>query len=157
MSGIRIVKIGPEWDGDLALHRWHWARTASRWTGEVGPKLRDKLVEAAPAKPEWDHPERGAPGRLKASITQQRAGEAVLEFHAHTPYARFVVSGTTAHGIRPVAARWLHWVDPRGVHFRKRVRHPGATANPFPERVLTEQRGMVVDEMRTAVEDTFRR
>jgi hypothetical protein len=43
---------------------------------------------------------------------------------------KFVDEGTTAHIIRPVKAKMLHWVDPQSGEdrFAKEVHHPGSPA-----------------------------
>lgn len=143
-----------------ALFRFTWSNAATQFADTVGPKVRDRLAEACPRKPGWDHPERGVPGRMANSITYRREsdpGDSVnLRYEAHTPYAGYVVHGTTPHEIRPVAARALHWVDLEGEHFRARVSHPGNQANRFPDRVLAEERDSIVEDFTRAVTDAFR-
>lgn len=45
--------------------------------------------------------------------------------------SRYLITGTRAHDIEPVRARVLRWEDSGGVHFARRVHHPGTRPNLF--------------------------
>jgi HK97 gp10 family phage protein len=127
--GVRVQRPGRD-----PLRRFEWTRLAVRWADEVGPLTRTALKAKAPVGKG-----QGA-GRLRDSIRYQRrtlGGAVVLEFTANTPYAKYVLSGTSAHEIRPKAARVLHWVDASGNdRFAAAVRHPGTKPNRFPEKAV---------------------
>lgn len=58
-------------------------------------------------------------------------------------YGRFVRQGTRPHEIRPVRANALRWEDGSGVHFAKKVNHPGTKPNPYHKRALDRVQGAI--------------
>lgn len=154
---LSIDKVG-DW-GNTPIHRFNWEEIAERFVASAGGSTEDALKAECPRRPDWDHPERGAPGRMAESIDHTSAideSSASMRFSAHTPYAGYVVNGTGPHGIDPRLKRWLHWVDPGGSHFAKHVDHPGATANHFPDRVLMAESEDIAEKLSRAVEDTVK-
>ncbi len=144
---------------DNALFRWNWNEAATRITETAGPRLTEALRDASPRKPAWDHPERGAPGELADSIdysATEQDSALRIEWAAHVPWAKWVVRGTPPHRILPHGPYPLRWTDDTGEHQHWAVNHPGASANPFQERVLAEKKTEVVDDVSDAVANTFR-
>ena len=153
----RFTKEG-DWER-TPYHRFHWESIAERFAQDVTPDLEAVLKEECPKRPAWDHPERGAPGAMAASIDSEHettADSLTIDFAAHTDYAGYVVHGTRPHGIDPRVKRWLHWVDPGGEHFAKHVDHPGATADPFPDRVLENESRYIADKFARAVQEQLK-
>lgn len=134
--------------------RWRWPSFARRWASEVGPELVAAVRDRAPVgKKEIG----GHNGQLRDSIsyrTRISSTGAVIEVGSTVPYAGYVVHGTPPHIIQPRTASRLHWVEGGNHFYRYRVNHPGAKANPFPERAMHAmepivQRGTGATVMRT--------
>ena len=73
-------------------------------------------------------------------LSSDSLGNAEAEIVADTPYARYVEGGTRPHEIKAGGAKFfsqrggakaLRWEDSSGVHFAKRVWHPGTKPLPF--------------------------
>ncbi len=139
--------------------RFVWMTAAVKWADTAGPAVRSALKAEAPV---GTGPRAG---RLRGAIRYHRntTGSAVLlTFNAYTPYAKYVIEGTSAHAIYPVAARYLHFkgrggqdvfVGPRGSGAH--VNHPGTKANPFNRKAMTAMRPVIqrmyTDIMREAM------
>lgn len=92
-------------------------------------------------------------GKLRNSTTGQilRLGNGAMRLeirqNARTDagylYGMGVIGGTRPHIIRPVRARALRFMIGGRVVFAKLVHHPGNAPNPYPIRVLGEQRGRI--------------
>ena len=112
---------------------------------------------------------RGGPMRLKITVRQLRArpGElAAVGVGPRTWYAHFVVKGTMPHVITASNAELgrastkvvrvinkggpmaLHW----GALYSAQVHHPGARANPFPDRAAHKQQGFLAHALAEALE-----
>jgi hypothetical protein len=115
------------------LGQFRFPAVAAAWATEVEPMVVGALKNHAPVG------QGPTGGRFRDSIRPDRhitfAGLR-LEFTARVPYARFVIDGTPPHLIRPRAAKALYWVDGRGGHFARIVRHPGTKPNRFVERAV---------------------
>jgi hypothetical protein len=134
------------------MTRWRWESVASRWTLETGEVMRKAIAQAAPVS------NKSSSGRLRESITfipRVTATSASVEFVSRVPYARYVIDGTPAHVITPRNARVLRWQQGGQWVYRQRVNHPGARANPFPEKavqplvplITRKMRGLIIDSM----------
>lgn len=151
---MSIRKHGQGWDIYPAV-RFHWTEAATSWADEVGPLFDEALKTECPVN---TRPHFTNGGRMRESIRHERAtsaGESMrLEFTAHTPYAGYVLHGTTAHEIRAVNAM-LHWWDrpmPGREYFAHLVHHPGQRANHFPDRAMATER----DELSRRFADIMR-
>ncbi len=105
------------------------------WADRWGPPILAELRKEAPVQGTYKPVSGGA---LRDSIRYERQSAFAgvrLAFHTNLPYAPYVVGGTDPHAIDPVHARVLAWEDYSGWQFRAHVNHPGARANPFPQRV----------------------
>lgn len=119
--------------GVTPLERFNWMKSAVAWADEVGPLVRTALKAQAPVG------EGANAGRLRNSIRYERRTRSTLvqlRFGSGVPYAKYVVRGTKAHPIYPVAARALRFMGSGGVVFAKGVKHPGTRPNDFPRRAL---------------------
>lgn len=132
--------------------RWLWEREATKWVTETGEVLERAIRDAAPIGKK-DHP-----GQLRESIhahPKVTGSTASVEFSSSVPYARYVIEGTPAHLIVPRNARVLRWESSGQVFYRDRVNHPGAKANPFPERAVRPLGPWVARKMRNIVVDSM--
>ncbi len=78
---------------------------------------------------------------MSQNIITYKVAAKTWRVHALAPYSAFVELGTRPHEIRPVDARALRWVDASGIHFSRRVWHPGTRPQPFLRPALTAARG----------------
>lgn len=127
--------------------RFEWMVAAAKWADTAGPIVRTALKAESPVG------KGPRAGRMRDSIRYHRrtSGSSIqMVFNAYTPYAKYVISGTKAHEIYPVAARYLHFkgrgggdvfVGPRGSGAH--VNHPGTKANPFNRRAMDEVRPVI--------------
>jgi len=138
--------------GDNPRLQFQWKVASAKWADTIGPVIRDAMKAAAPVGQPQEVASgtiatQSRPGRLRSSIRYERGGtggSTTATFTAYTPYAGYVIGGTKAHEIWPVAARYLHFaqggverfVGPRGT--QAHVNHPGTTANPFHRRAMEE-------------------
>jgi len=125
--------------------RWRWESAATKWATETGEILKQAIKDAAPV---------GKTGALKDSINftpKVGTSSATVEFTTRVPYARYVLNGTPAHVIVPRNARVLRWQQGGQWVYRQRVNHPGARANPFPEKAVRPLIPVVSRKMRNLV------
>lgn len=132
--------------------RWRWESTATKWALETGTVLTDAIQRAAPIG------ERPDSGKLRDSISFKpkiSATSASVEFTSRVPYASYVINGTPAHIIVPRTARVLRWQQGGQWIYRQRVNHPGARANPFPEKAVKPLVPWVSRKMRNLVVESM--
>jgi len=125
--------------------RWRWESAATKWATETGEILKQAIKDEAPV---------GKTGALKDSINFRPkigSASATVEFTTRVPYARYVLNGTPAHVIVPRNARVLRWQQGGQWVYRQRVNHPGARANPFPEKAVRPLIPVVSRKMRNLV------
>lgn len=125
--------------------RWRWESAATKWATETGQILKQAIKNEAPI---------GKTGTLHDSISfVPKIGPttATVEFITRVPYAKYVIEGTPAHVIVPRNARVLRWQEGGQWIYRKRVNHPGARANPFPEKAVRPLIPVVSRKMRNLV------
>lgn len=128
--------------------RWFWEREAGKWATETGELLRRAISDEAPLG------KKGNIGQLRDSIGYRprvTRSTATVEFYSRAPYAKYVVGGTPAHLILPRNANVLRWEDSGLVFYRSRVNHPGARANPFPEKAVKPLVGVIARRMKNIV------
>lgn len=115
------------------------------WADRVGPLMREALQKEAPVRS----------GRLRDSIRYRRrtSGDGLaVEWSANTPYADFVVHGTQAHTVHPVATHALHITDAHGdAAFAMFANIPEIPANDFPGRAATAHKTEIVETLREAM------
>lgn len=94
--------------------------------------------------------------RRKIQARQLRGGHltATWTIVAGTGYAKFVDEGTRPHEIVARRAGMLRWEDEGGVHFARKVQHPGTKATAFfgkaylkAEAVLFRDLGLMVSDL----------
>lgn len=130
--------------GNTPLRQFIVMDVVKTWADTVNPQVVQALKDKTPVykAPAADpHPRPG--GTLKKKTRSKRtysANTLTSAFNSYTPYTRYVLDGTSAHEIVPVAARSLRYYDNIGVNFAKRVWHPGTHANNYPAQVLEEMR-----------------
>lgn len=125
--------------------RWRWESVATKWATETGAVLKQAIKDEAPI---------GKTGQLRDSIgfnPKVGPASATVEFTTRVPYADYVIKGTPAHLIVPRNARVLRWQDGGQWVYRQRVNHPGARANPFPEKAVRPLIPVVSRKMRNLV------
>lgn len=113
--------------------RFQWLKAATTWSDFAGPFVRNTLKNVAPVSKGPNS------GQLRRKIRYERrtTGDSVaLWFGVSVPYAKYVISGTKPHVIRPTAARALRFTGRSGVVFAKVVHHPGTRPNDFPARAM---------------------
>jgi hypothetical protein len=111
--------------------RFNWDEAARIWAGEAAPLGQGMLRASAPFRT----------GALRQDIRfrkEQSPGLMTVVYYATVPQARWVIDGTRPHPILPRNAKVLRWLGPggMGVHYSKRVMHPGTKPNNFPERAI---------------------
>lgn len=122
---------------NLSLAGVRLLKAVTTWADDIGPEVRDALKQATP--------KRSGMMAMKERYDRETTGNSVvLNFTAHSSYARYPIYGTRPHEIYPVSARYLHFfwqrmgiemfVGPRGSGAH--INHPGNRPNKFPERVL---------------------
>ena len=134
-------------------YKFIWMTASAKWADTVGPIVLDAMKAAAPLGKDQQTDDgkslatRHRPGTLRSSIRFAReagAGTTTATWTAYTPYAGFVINGTSEHEIWPVAANYLHFVKNGGQVFvgpkgsQAHVNHPGTKPNPFNRRVMEE-------------------
>lgn len=133
------------------LEHFEMLKVLTEWGDATGPYVRSVLKERTPV----------VTGRMKESERYARTGFAAgirLEWRAYTPYAKYVIHGTRPHIIEAKAARYLRWWDSGGgVHFAKRVHHPGNKPNPFPQEVLDAVKAEVMHDLHERLNEALRR
>jgi hypothetical protein len=115
------------------MTRWRWEAVATKWAVETGEVLERAIKAEAPVS---NKPTAGA---LRDSITfkpRVSGTAATVEFVSRVPYASYVINGTAAHVIVPRNVRMLRWQQGGQWIYRSHVNHPGARANPFPEKAV---------------------
>jgi hypothetical protein len=134
-------------------YKFVWMAASAKWADTVGPVVLDAMKKAAPLGKDQQTSDgqslatRHRPGTLRSSIRFAREASATnttATWTAYTPYAGFVINGTSPHEIWPVAAKYLHFVQqgverfvgPKGS--QAHVNHPGTKPNPFNRRVMEE-------------------
>lgn len=128
--------------------RWRWESVATKWAVETGEVLEHAIKREAPVS------KKPTAGQLRDSISYRprvTASSANVEFMSRAPYARYVINGTPAHTIVPRNARVLRWQQGGAWIYRQRVNHPGARANPFPEKAIRPLVPWVERKMRNLV------
>ncbi|HSY22318.1 MAG TPA: hypothetical protein VK841_09400 [Polyangiaceae bacterium] len=123
------------------------AATESLIRHGLGPAAMDAAAEGAGEAIRVHHyqdrhPGTGLTSRIFAKMTARTGDSAEAEIIADKPYAAYVENGTRPHVIEAKRAQALRWEDSGGgVHFAKRVNHPGTTPRPFmgPAYIHTEQ------------------
>lgn len=116
------------------LERFKWLKAMTAWADEVGPIGRTLMRYEAPISKGPNA------GQLRRKIRYERrtsVGSVKLMYGVNVRYAKWVVSGTKPHVIRPVAARALRFQGRGGITFARVVHHPGTRANDFPARAMT--------------------
>lgn len=91
-------------------------------------------------------------GFLRAAASPVDGGEALGVLEASARYASYVEEGTTPHVIEARRAKALRWVDSDGVHFAKRVNHPGGRSIPFMGPAVLKVERVVEVEVELAIE-----
>lgn len=91
-------------------------------------------------------------GYLKSGAAPVDGGEAVGFLEAKAAYASFVEEGTRPHEILPRRANFLRWEDTDGIHFAKRVQHPGGPSLPFMGPALQRAERIVEVEVELGIE-----
>lgn len=132
--------------------RWRWETMAARWAADTGTVLTDAIQRAAPVASKPDG------GKLRDSITYRpkiSSTSASVEFISRVPYARYVIDGTPSHVIVPRTARVLRWQQGGQWVYRQRVDHPGARANPFPEKAVRPLVPLVSRKMKNLVVESM--
>ena len=102
---------------------------------ETKQLLVERLLEVAYAEAFYGAPWKS--GKLARSLVKEidEAGAATLK--ALAPYAKFVISGTRSHEIRPRSSDVLVFKTKSGdLVFTRLVRHPGTKPNPFLTRAV---------------------
>ena len=125
--------------------RWRWESAATKWAVETGEILKQAIKNEAPV---------GKTGELRDSTSlRPKIGTttATVEFTTRVPYADYVIKGTPAHVIVPRNARVLRWQEGGQWIYRQKVNHPGARANPFPEKAVRPLIPVVSRKMRNLV------
>lgn len=115
------------------MTRWRWESVATQWAMETGEILNRAIQARAPVS------KKPSGGTLRDSITFKpmvSATSARVEFTSRVPYANYVIHGTPAHTIMVKNARALRWQQGGHWAYSQRVHHPGAKANPFPEKAV---------------------
>ena len=74
-------------------------------------------------------------GYLRASIDSV-VSENTSITSTHAFYALFVDQGTKAHWIEAHRSGFLRWEDSSGVHFRRKVFHPGFSGRQFVAKTV---------------------
>jgi len=118
----------------------------------------ERGVTEGAAQARTQHPYQDRTGELTGSIegyldaaASPQGGEAVGYLNAKKRYASFVEAGTAPHVIVPSRARVLRWEDDAGVHFARRVQHPGNPQLPFMGPALQKAERVVVAEVELAI------
>lgn len=91
--------------------------------------------------------ERSIVGEIVGSSETEHRGEIRAAKH----YASFVDEGTRPHIITAKNAKALRWEDAEGVHFAKRVRHPGSRAKPFMHLAYYKAERVIIREIEIGV------
>jgi hypothetical protein len=129
-----------------------WRSASSQWAHAVGPVVRDALKRDAPVAPVNG-------GRLRESIDYEpRVGSssAQLVFASASPYAGFVIGGTSPHIIRARRAKALRFQQGGQTRFARQVHHPGTRANPFPERAIRPLLPLIQHRFREIVQSSLK-
>lgn len=132
--------------------RWRWESVATKWATENGELIERAIKAEAPIS------KKPTAGQLRDSISFRpkiSATTASIEFVSRAPYARYVIQGTPAHTIVPRNARILRWNQGGQWVYRQRVNHPGARANPFPEKALRPLVPAISRRMRNLVVESM--
>lgn len=131
-----------------SLRRFKWATAASEAADRIAPTIRDALKVAAPYAPGGGHK------HLRDSFTWKRETSTEtmrLTFFAGVPWARYVLEGTSAHVVRPRAARALHWDDV----FSMSAHIPAHPANHFPDKAWRSVAEVVKAEFASSIRDAI--
>lgn len=92
-------------------------------------------------------------GYLVASASPTDNGEAVGVLEAKAKHASYIEEGTPPHEIEARRAELLRWVDEGGgVHFARKVNHPGGPSLPFMGPAAQKAERVVEVEVERAVE-----
>lgn len=145
------INITVERSSQGFLTRWRWQKVATEWTSWAGRLVTDEIRKEAPIgkKPG---------GRLRESIQHVghvTSSSASVEVSSTAPYVSYVVHGTPPHVIQPIHASVLHWEEGGDQFYRRVVNHPGARANPFPERAMRAVEPLLKRRLREVVTDTM--
>lgn len=90
-------------------------------------------------------------GNLRSSIGSRFKNNGLTGIvEATAEHAAYVEYNTRAHIIRAKNAKYLRFKKGGQVHFRKSVKHPGTTAQPFMRPALEEERPHFIREMTEA-------
>lgn len=123
------------------------------WADDVGPDIREGLKARTPVRT----------GTMRASTRYSRTGSAGtsvrLEFRVYTRYAQWVIGGAGRHIIEAKSARALRWTGGTfgpGVHFAKRVNHPGNKPNHYPKEVLDSLKDDIVRNLKDRIDNALR-
>jgi hypothetical protein len=131
------------------MTKWRWEKVATKWAYESGEVLKEAIKYAAPVGKKPDS------GRLRDSIDfkpKVSTRSATVEFYSRVPYVGYVIEGTPSHVIRPRReGGMLRWESGGEVFYRRVVNHPGAKANPFPERAVKPLIPLVGRKMRNLI------
>ena len=93
---------------------------------ETAYEMRDEYKKAL-------RPHRKTGGLEKSVVADTNSGWQTAEIGSDLLIALFLEVGTRAHGIDPVRAKLLSWIDPASGERRyaRHVDHPGTAANPY--------------------------
>lgn len=136
-----------------------WAEALGKISDGIGRGVRLGVEEGA-AEARRVHRYKDRTGKLTASTrgrmeTVTRGG-AVGILQATRRYASYVEGGTRPHVIVPKKKRALRWVDEAGVHFAKRVHHPGTQPFPFMGPALLKAERVILREVEIGVVEAQR-
>ena len=116
----------------ISVNDAEFMRAVNAFVSEVETGLSTVVLDACEEGAE--EARRVAPkktGGLAASIRGRLTQKATGEIVASAEHASHVESGTRPHEIRARFASALRWEDGDGVHFARRVQHPGTRPQPF--------------------------
>ena len=90
-------------------------------------------------------------GNLRSSIGSRFTNNGLTGIvEATAAHAAFVEFNTRPHIIRAKRAKYLRFKKGGQVHFRKSVKHPGTTAQPFMRPALDAERPFFIQEITAA-------
>jgi len=93
-------------------------------------------------------------GYMGSSIEMpRRTGEFEFQIFIGADYWRPVQFGSKAHVIEAFSARALHFYVDGNEVFCKRVKHPGAAANPFIDRAIDKTESRIDEFVDIALEE----
>ena len=90
-------------------------------------------------------------GNLRSSIGSRFKNSGLTGIvEATAAHAAYVEFNTRPHIIRAKRAKYLRFKKGGQVHFRKSVKHPGTTAQPFMRPALAQERPYFIQEITEA-------